>query len=62
MATFENVKDSVITIYSVNSNVVFKQSISSESELIDLSELATGIYFVEVRMNGVLNVNKLVKK
>ena len=60
--TIENAANSTVTISDMSSRVVFSQSISSDSEIIDLSTLAVGVYFVEVKGIGTLEVIKIVKK
>ena len=59
--TIENAANATITIYAIDSSVLFTQTISSDSETIDLSGLASGIYFAEVKGATSLEVIKLVK-
>jgi len=60
--TIENAANSTITVYDINGVVVFNKSIISDSELIDLSKLATGIYYTEVNSGESLSVVKIIKK
>ena len=59
--TIENAANSIITIYDMNSSIILKQSISSDSEILDLSLLSTGIYFAEVKGKATSEIIKLVK-
>ena len=61
LTTIQNAADSTITIYAMDSRVLFTQTISSDNETIDLSELDTGIYFAEIKKLTSTNVIKLVK-
>ena len=60
--TIENAANSVVTIYDVDSSVLFTQTISNNNETINLSDLSTGIYFAEVKGESSIEVIKLIKK
>lgn len=56
--TIESAKDAVVTIYSVSGQMLSQQNISEGKNIIDVSKLNAGIYFVSV--NGTMV--KVVKK
>ncbi len=60
--TINSVLNSILTIYDMNGSAVFTTIISSEKETINVSDLAAGIYFTEVK--GVIDTSiiKIVKQ
>ena len=54
----ESVKDAVVKIYSMAGQVVSQQSIIQGTNTIDVSELVSGIYFINI--DG--TIVKIVKK
>ncbi len=59
--TINNAAGSTLNVYNMNGSVVFTTIISSESETIDLSKLAIGIYYTEVIGATESCIVKLVK-
>ncbi|MEI6853576.1 MAG: T9SS type A sorting domain-containing protein, partial [Bacteroidota bacterium] len=54
------------TIYDILGNIVFRKKLIPElgdnfNEKIDLTYLGTGLYFIELSINGVRTTKKLVK-
>ena len=59
--TIENAANSILHVYDINGSIVFTKLISSDSEVIDLSVLTTGLYYTEINGNNTISVVKLVK-
>ena len=61
--TIKNVANSILNVYDINGNTVFTKLISSDSEVLDLSSVATGVYFLKVDHEERVNTKlKLIKK
>ena len=56
----ENINNSIIEIYNVNGKLVFSKAVNSKVEKIDVSELLRGIYFVKVRQDNNVRIEKLI--
>ena len=51
-----------MNIYDMNGSTVFTKFISNEDEIIDLSQLSTGIYYAEILGKIKTSVVKIVKQ
>ncbi len=60
--TIQNAAGLILNVYDLNGSVVFTQIIYNESEIINLSGLATGIYFGKVNREKSISAVKLIKK
>lgn len=60
--TIQKAGNSILNIYDMHGSIVFTEDILSDSEVIDISSLATGIYFAEVKGASSREVVKLVKE
>ena len=56
-----NAQNTKLTVYDVLGKVLMTQSISNSNEIIDLSQLLSGTYFVALDQNGQRRVEKVVK-
>ncbi|MEP1487558.1 MAG: carbohydrate-binding protein [Algibacter sp.] len=60
--TIQKANNSTLSIYDINGNIVFTQVLLSDKDVVDLSRLATGIYFAEAKTASSRLVMKLVKE
>jgi len=60
--TIQNAANSILNIYDMHGTLLLTQTISNESEVINLSTLTTGIYYTEVKGQYFTSVLKLLKK
>jgi|GEM_PF-33601 len=60
--TITGAKNSQLHIYDMNGRIVFTKNSANESEVIDVSNLLSGIYFVKVIDGNTKTVLKLVKQ
>lgn len=61
-ATVKNAEGSTMNIYDINGRLIFSKVISSESEILNLSQLSKGIYFAEIKVANFKSIKKLVKE
>ena len=59
--TILNAQNTKLTVYDVLGKVLMTQSINNSNEIIDLSQLLSGTYFVALDQNGQRRVEKVVK-
>ena len=59
--TIKNSIDSHITIYDMNGGKVFSKMISSDKEILNLSVLASGLYYTEINKGNTSEVIKIIK-
>ena len=62
ITTIKYAENSILSIYDLKGVKVFTKAVLDESEVIDLSSLATGIYFADVKGVSSKEVLKLIKK
>ncbi len=60
MVTIENAANAQVNIYNVAGKLVFAQQLNAEKEVLDLSDLSTGVYVVRVHADKVLMNERLV--
>ncbi len=53
--------DAIVSIFDLTGKTVFSKNISTLSETIDLSKQADGMYFLQVKQNGVTKTMKITK-
>jgi hypothetical protein len=56
----ENINNATIEIYSVSGKLVFSKALNSKVEKIDISGLSEGMYFVKVRQEQDVRIEKLI--
>ena len=56
----ENINNVTIEIYNVSGNLIFSKTLNSKVEKIDISGLSMGMYFVKVRQENNIKVEKLI--
>jgi hypothetical protein len=56
----ENIHNGIIEIYNVNGTLIFNKVLNSESEKIDISSFSSGLYFVKVKQDRNVFVEKVV--
>jgi hypothetical protein len=56
----ENINNATIEIYDVNGSMIFSKALHSESEKIDISGFAEGIYLVKVKQDNSVIIEKVV--
>ncbi len=56
----ENINNGDIAVYNVIGDLIYHKEISSETEVLDLSNYENGCYFVEVSSEGKRNIQKLI--
>lgn len=61
-ATIQNASNSIITIYDIKGSKVLTKSISSDNEIIDISEFSTGIYYGKVSGKRTSTILKIIKE
>ena len=61
-ATIQGAANTTVYIYDLNGKIVLTQNVVSESETIDLSTLATGMYYAQVKGIEGISVMKIVKQ
>ncbi len=55
-------KNCTFSIYNVNGQEVFKQKINERKTQIDISSLASGVYFVKLFLNKIVEMQKIIKE
>jgi hypothetical protein len=56
----ENINNATIEIYNVSGRLVFSKALNSKIQKIDMSSLSEGIYFIKVRQENNVRVEKLI--
>lgn len=62
LTTIKNAGDSTLSIYDMNGRLVFSKVILRDRQEIDLSSLASGVYFSKIKGVSAREVVKLVKE
>jgi len=57
---FENINNATIEIYNISGRLVFSKVLNSKVEKIDITDLSEGIYFIKVRQEKNVIVEKLI--
>ena len=60
LVTIENVKNSIVTISSTDGKVIYKTE-NNETQVLDISAYATGIYFLTVQTFDAVQTKRLIK-
>ena len=61
-ATIQGAANTTVHIYNLNGKIVFTKNIVNESEVIDLTTLASGVYYVQIKGLLSTSVIKIIKQ
>ena len=56
----ENINNATLDIFNVNGNLIFSKELDSKFEKVGISHLSEGIYFVKVRQENNIRIEKLI--
>lgn len=60
--TVKGATESIITVSNLSGSVIYKQVMTDESEIVDVSSWTSGIYLISVETGNSRTVSKIIKK